>query len=79
MERIYFKKTMDNRLILNSKFVEYLIEQPENGMGYQIIDIHLKNGVVLKNRIVLNSTFLRLDVNERITNDDIDLINLSST
>lgn len=70
---------MDNRLILNSKFVEYLIEQPENGMGYQIIDIHLKNGVVLKNRIVLNSTYLRLDVNERITNDDIDLINLSST
>ncbi len=45
------------------KFIESL---PEQGMGYQIVDIELKGGKKLINRIVLNSTYLKVNDEESI-------------
>ena len=43
------------RIKLDRRFVERLVEQPESGMGYQRVDIHLADGRELKNVIVFNS------------------------
>lgn len=40
-------------------------------MGYQIVDIFLTNGKILKNRIVLNSSFLTIEDNEKINPTEI--------
>jgi hypothetical protein len=77
VEHIFLKETMENKLKLNKKFVEYLVELPENGMGYQLVDLLLTDGKLLRNRIVLNSTFLKLDKEEQLTNREIEKINLS--
>lgn len=51
-----------------------LIELPESGMGLHIVDILLKNGRFLKERTVINSSQLLLNVDEEITTEDIDEI-----
>lgn len=51
---------------LKEEDVQYLSELPESGMGYQIVDITLKDGQQLKNRIVVNSQFLLLKDDENI-------------
>lgn len=66
----------NNILKLSYKFSKYLEDLPEQGMGFQIVDLELENGMVLKNRIVLNSTYLKLEKNELIENVDIKLIKL---
>ena len=38
-----------------------LRNQPETGMGYQIVKVILKNGKILHQQKVLNSEFLILD------------------
>jgi len=45
---------------LTEKWVEYLCSMPESGMGYQIIDVKLKDGRVLKDISVLNAQELEL-------------------
>ncbi|GAB1473151.1 hypothetical protein MASR2M69_05920 [Bacteroidota bacterium] len=35
---------MENKLKLNEDYIDYLSNQPEQGMGYQIVDITLKMG-----------------------------------
>jgi hypothetical protein len=62
------------RLRLSIEFVDYLSEQPEKGMGYQIVDVILKNGGVLVDRIILNSEFLELKTSDEIKLDDINKI-----
>lgn len=64
---------------LPQKFVDLLITLPENGMGYQIVDIKLQSGEVLRNRIILNSEFLKVLNNEYIKPEDIITVELSST
>jgi hypothetical protein len=49
---------------------------PENGMGYQLVDIILKDGKELKKRIVFNSTYLQLIDNEKIMKSDIKTIKI---
>ena len=39
-----------------------LVSLPEQGMGYQIVDIELSNGRILKNLFVIDSTILSLRV-----------------
>lgn len=58
-------------LKIEDKYVRYLETQPEQGMGYQIVDIFLKNGTVLKSRMIFNCTYLQLDSDENIEIDDI--------
>ena len=53
-----------------------LRNQPETGMGYQMVKVILKSGKVLHQHKVLNSEFLILDENEKITVKDIDKIEL---
>ena len=64
------------RIQLKEEHIKYLLELPESGMGYQIIDVTLKDGKQLKNRIVLNSQFLLLDDKEIIDPNFIEKVEL---
>jgi hypothetical protein len=64
------------KLELNKDQVEFLSHLPEQGMGYQIVDIFLKNGKELRGRIVTNCTYIKLVEEEIITADDIKKIEL---
>ncbi|MDR2448660.1 MAG: hypothetical protein LBD52_01720 [Prevotellaceae bacterium] len=64
------------KIKLSDEQVNLLEQFPEQGMGYQIVDIKLKNGDVLKEKFVFNSTYLQLSKNEKITIDDIDTIQI---
>ncbi|MEO5777128.1 MAG: hypothetical protein ABIQ27_09480 [Flavobacterium sp.] len=56
-----------NQLKLPDRFIIYLENLPEHGMGYQTIDIELFDGRILTDRIVFNSTYLKkLDDEEKI-------------
>lgn len=60
-----------DKIKLTAKQCEYLSSQPEQGMGYQIVDLILKNGERIDKRIVLNSAYLRLEANEDINPEEI--------
>lgn len=68
---------MEKKVQLTDDQINYLSELPEQGMGYQIVDIFLTNGKILKKRVVVNSTYLKLENNENITTADITKIELS--
>ncbi len=59
---------------LSKEQENYLINQPETGMGYQVVKVILKNGKVLHRQKVINSSILLLSGNESITENDIDEI-----
>lgn len=67
---------MDNKIRLIQKHIRYLSSLPEQGMGYQVVDIKLRNGTILKNRIVLNSSLLQLENSENIDPNEIDSVEL---
>lgn len=46
---------MTVRLQLPRKWVDYLIRQPESGMGYQRVDVLLEDGTELKDCTVFNA------------------------
>ncbi len=69
---------MESKLKLSNKFSNYLADLPEQGMGFQIVDIELKNGKLLNDRIILNSTYLKLGENENIENKDIKSIRIKT-
>lgn len=52
-------------------FTEYLLTQPEQGMGYQNVNITLYNRKKLTGRRILNSKHLVLNPNEMINVKDI--------
>jgi hypothetical protein len=70
------RKNMEFKITLNKDQIEFLSNLPEQGMGYQLVDLTLKNGRVLRGIIVLNSTYLKLNEAELIKADDIDKIEL---
>ncbi|WP_310558070.1 hypothetical protein [Flavobacterium sp.] len=59
------------KIKLSEKFITKLSDLPEQGMGYQIVEIILKNGTILKERKVVNSTYLLLEENEMIKKSEI--------
>jgi hypothetical protein len=67
---------MEKSVKLSDEQIRILEELPESGMGYQIVNIILKNGTILKDRIVMNSTYLKVEKNEEISPKDIVSINL---
>ncbi len=68
---------MDSRTIrLSDTFINILISLPENGMGFQIVKIILKDGTILNKHKVINSEWLMLEENENISNNDIENIEL---
>lgn len=68
----------NRKLKLPKKISKYLENLPEQGMGYQIVDIEFFDGKTLKDRIVFNSTFLKLDENEKIDSEKIKAIRIKS-
>ncbi len=61
---------------LTEEQISILENLPEQGMGYQIVNLTLKNGRILTDRIVLNSTFLKIGIGEEINPNDIVKIDL---
>lgn len=53
-------------LHLPLQFSKKLIQQPESGMGYQIVKVTLQDGRILSDRRVLNSEFLVLKEGETL-------------
>lgn len=48
---------------LSQRWINKLVQLPERGMGYQVVDIHLKNGTVVRNVLVVNCETIRDSVN----------------
>ena len=67
------------KLQLKEEHVQHLITLPENGMGYQVVDITLRSGNILKKRVVLNSNLLLLEANEDIDPNSIERIELTKS
>ncbi|MDO8443134.1 MAG: hypothetical protein Q7S81_02680 [bacterium] len=64
------------QLELSEKWVSKLLRMPESGMGYQVVDITLKDGSVLKNRTVVLPYLYLLSPGE-IKEEDIVKIEIS--
>jgi len=45
---------------LSPKWTEYLVKQPESGMGYQKVDLRLKGDKILRNVLVFNCEEVQL-------------------
>lgn len=66
------------RIKLNERWIEILSNLPESGMGYQKVDVKLKNGKVIKNVLVFNAEELEIpDKEVKITLSDIADIGIS--
>jgi hypothetical protein len=66
------------RIELSKAQQDLLIAMPETGMGYQIVDITMKNGVIYKDKTVLNGQYLISDISDNIEIDLIENIEISS-
>jgi len=64
------------KLILPDKFSKALVNLPEQGMGYQLVDVLLKDGKWLKKKFVIDSHILVIGKAEEIKVDQIDLIKI---
>ncbi|HUT28236.1 MAG TPA: hypothetical protein VMX13_00480 [Sedimentisphaerales bacterium] len=64
------------KINLLQKQVDILKNLPEQGMGYQVVDITLKNGMTLNGKVVLNSMYLQIEDNEKIDPNEIEAIQL---
>ncbi|NCC98717.1 MAG: hypothetical protein EOL95_03300 [Bacteroidia bacterium] len=62
---------MNEKVKLPQKYIDILADLPEQGMGYQIVNVTLKNGTFLSDRRVVNSSYLLLMKNEIIKTFDI--------
>lgn len=68
----------NHKLKLPTKFSKNLENLPEQGMGYQIVDIEFFDGKILIDRIVFNSTYLKLNENEKINTHKIKAIKIKN-
>lgn len=66
------------RIKLNKHWIEILSNLPESGMGYQKVNVKLKNGKVIKDVLVFNAEELEIpNPKAKITLSDIIEIKLS--
>ena len=63
-------------LKLPRKWTSFLTSLPETGMGYQLVKVFLKNGVVLRNKKVMNASYLVLQPDQEIREEEIEKIEL---
>lgn len=68
--------SMTAKVELPTNLIDKLADLPEQGMGYQVVNVTLKNGQVLADRRVVNSTYLILLDNEHLTTADIENVEL---
>ena len=64
---------------LPEKFSNYLLQLPENGMGYQFVKVVLKSGKILRNLKVFNSSVLVVDATPPVSIDDIEKVELEKS
>jgi hypothetical protein len=67
---------MKNMCELTARQREILLKLPEQGLGYQVIDIFLKGGQLLEGRIIIDSSFIAIGELEHICPQDIEAIRL---
>ena len=65
-----------HKLLLPDKFINQLVALPETGMGYQLVKVVLKNGLILSKQKVFNSSLLQLEADEDIPQNEIERIEL---
>ena len=65
------------KIVLSDELTKLLVNTPETGMGYHKVDIYLKNGEVLKNKIVLNCSVLTLESSIKINVNEIEKLIVS--
>lgn len=66
------------RIKLSKHWVEILSNLPESGMGYQKVNVKLKNGKVINNALVFNAEELEIpNTKTKITLSDIVDIEIS--
>lgn len=53
---------------LNEKWSKALLQYPETGMGYQEVDIHLKDGQILEKVIIHNAEIIETKQNFDVNN-----------
>ena len=62
-------------LKLSDRLIKKLQDLPESGMGYQVVNFKLKDGTILKNITVLNSSSVVVDKTLNISNIiDVELV-----
>jgi len=61
---------------LSKKWIDKLVTLPESGMGYQVVDVHLKNGAIIKKIIIVNCCILINQNNLSFSENDIQDIEL---
>ena len=64
-------------LILSEFFKQKLTNEKETGMGYHKVNVRLKNGKILQNKIVINCSILKIEKDTIITIEDIEDILLA--
>ena len=65
-----------HKMWLSKKWVYKLKVLPESGMGYQTVDVHLKNGTVVKGIMVVNCQIMVNQGNLSFSENDIQDIEL---
>lgn len=68
---------MNEEVKLPEHIVKLLLELPESGMGYQIVDLIFSNGEVIKHITILNSSIAILDSSKKVIVDNIVNVRLS--
>jgi hypothetical protein len=53
---------MKHQVKLPERISSVLREWPEDGMGYQLVDLILKNGRIIKGQVVLDSSLWSTDM-----------------
>jgi hypothetical protein len=64
------------KIKLLHKQIDLLVNLPETGMGYHIVDIRLKDGRIFNEKVVLNSTYLQIEGEGKIDPNEIETIKL---
>jgi len=66
------RELLSGELELSDELKSSIEGLPESGMGYHIVDIILKNGRILRNRKIINSSILLTNPEESIHLDEIE-------
>ena len=61
---------------LSKKWTDKLAALPESGMGYQVVDVHLKDGRVVREVIVINCEVMVEQGNQSFSEGDIQDVEL---
>lgn len=67
---------MKQKIKLLENQSQLLVLLPEQGMGYQIVDVELTDGRHLEKMVVIDSTYLMLDEGELIKPNEISSIKI---